>query len=94
MVAHTLRSIDPNVNIIEVRASRGKHVRRNRLRRYTNRAASLMWARSRRLETQMTQMTIHGYEGDGSPDRVDALVWLMTELSPAWSSASLTCRNS
>jgi phage terminase large subunit-like protein len=35
------------------------------------------------LETQMTQMTTFGYEGDGSPDRVDALVWAMTDLFPA-----------
>ena len=27
MVSHVLRSVGPNVNIIEVRASRGKHVR-------------------------------------------------------------------
>jgi phage terminase large subunit-like protein len=31
----------------------------------------------------MTQMTAAGYEGSGSPDRVDALVWAMTELFPA-----------
>ena len=27
-------------------------------------------------------MTAAGYEGDGSPDRVDALVWGFTELFP------------
>lgn len=30
----------------------------------------------------MMQMTAGGYEGDGSPDRVDALVWALTELFP------------
>ncbi len=25
-------------------------------------------------------MTIHGFEGSGSPDRVDALVWALHEL--------------
>ena len=28
----------------------------------------------------MTMMTSHGYEGEGSPDRLDALVWAFTEL--------------
>lgn len=32
------------------------------------------------LENQMGQMTLHGFEGKGSPDRVDALVWGLTEV--------------
>jgi len=28
----------------------------------------------------MTQMTLRGYLGRGSPDRVDALVWAIHEL--------------
>jgi phage terminase large subunit-like protein len=34
------------------------------------------------LEDQMSQMTTHGYLGKGSPDRVDALVWALSELMP------------
>ena len=34
------------------------------------------------LETQMCQMTAGGFEGPGSPDHVDALVWAFTELMP------------
>ena len=82
MVAHTLRSIDPNVNIIEVRASRGKHVRAEPIAALYEQGRIAHVGAFAALETQMTQMTIHGYEGDGSPDRVDALVWLMTELFP------------
>lgn len=33
-----------------------------------------------RLEDQMTVTTTEGYQGPGSPDRMDALVWLMYEL--------------
>jgi phage terminase large subunit-like protein len=33
------------------------------------------------LEDQMMQMTLTGFMGDGSPDRVDALVWALTELA-------------
>ena len=32
------------------------------------------------LEDQMCQMTVRGFEGRGSPDRVDALVWAIHEL--------------
>jgi phage terminase large subunit-like protein len=34
----------------------------------------------RELEGQMLAMTSGGYAGQGSPDRVDALVWAITEL--------------
>jgi len=34
----------------------------------------------RHLEAQMCQMTAQGFEGKGSPDRVDALVWALTTL--------------
>lgn len=32
------------------------------------------------LEDQMCRMTVQGYQGKGSPDRVDALVWALTDL--------------
>ncbi|MGB0800089.1 MAG: ATP-binding protein, partial [Planktomarina sp.] len=37
------------------------------------------------LEDQMCQMTTRGYQGKGSPDRVDALVWAVFDvlLGPA-----------
>ena len=31
----------------------------------------------------MCATTSSGYEGDGSPDRMDAMVWVMTELFPS-----------
>jgi phage terminase large subunit-like protein len=34
------------------------------------------------LEDQLCLFTASGYEGAGSPDRADALVWAMTELFP------------
>lgn len=82
MVAHVLRSIDPDVNIIEVRASRGKHVRAEPVASYYEQGRCVHVGAFPELENQMTQMTTHGYEGDNSPDRVDALVWLFTELFP------------
>ncbi|MBE0531037.1 MAG: hypothetical protein IH626_09425 [Rhodospirillales bacterium] len=83
MVRHTLQSVRRGLRIIEVRATRGKHVRAEPI-------ASL-YALGRishvgtfpKLEDQMCRMTAAGYEGEGSPDRVDALVWALTELFPA-----------
>jgi phage terminase large subunit-like protein len=82
MVAHTLRTIDPNVNIIEVRASRGKHIRAEPIAALYEQGKVAHVGGFPELEFQMTQMTSAGYEGDGSPDRLDALVWAMTELFP------------
>lgn len=82
MVAHTLRTVRDTLPIIEVRATRGKHVRAEPI------AALYQQGRVRHvggfpeLEAQMTSMTASGYEGAGSPDRVDAMVWALTELFP------------
>lgn len=82
MVAHTLRTIDPNVNIIEVRASRGKHIRAEPVAALYEQGKIAHVGAFPELESQMTQMTIHGYEGGKSPDRLDAMVWAFTELFP------------
>lgn len=82
MIAHTIRAIAPNINVIEVRATRGKHVRAE--------PVAALYAQGRvrhvgqfpELENQMTQFTNEGYQGDASPDRADALVWALTELFP------------
>jgi phage terminase large subunit-like protein len=83
MVAHTIRTIDPNVKIKEVRASRGKHVRAEPIAALYEQGRVAHIGSFPELESQMTQMTVNGYEGEGSPDRVDALVWALTDLFPA-----------
>lgn len=83
MVAHTIRTIDPNVKIKEVRASRGKHVRAEPIAALYEQGRVAHVGSFPELESQMTQMTTNGYEGEGSPDRVDALVWALTDLFPA-----------
>jgi phage terminase large subunit-like protein len=32
------------------------------------------------LEDEMCRMTAQGWQGQGSPDRLDALVWALTDL--------------
>jgi phage terminase large subunit-like protein len=82
MCKSTLQSVRPNLNVIMVRASRGKHVRAE--------PVSALYAQGRihhvgcfaELEQQMIHMTNEGYVGLESPDRCDALVWCITALFP------------
>lgn len=82
MVAHTLRTISPNLNIIEVRASKGKHVRAEPIAALYEQGRIRHVGQFPELEAQMTQMTQEGYEGDDSPDRLDAAVWALSDLFP------------
>ena len=82
MVKHTINSIAPNVNVIEVRATKGKHVRAEPIAALYEQGRIRHVGQFPELENQMTQFTNAGYEGENSPDRVDALVWALTELFP------------
>ena len=85
MVESTIKIADPRAKVKLVRASRGKHVRAEPV-------ASLYEPTDGRpamvhhvgnfpeLEDQLTQFNTEGYQGGGSPDRADALVWALTEL--------------
>lgn len=82
MVAATIRSVRPSVRVIEVRATRGKHVRAEPISAlYTLGRVSHVGSFPK-LEDQMCLMTAEGYMGEGSPDRCDAMVWAFTELFP------------
>jgi phage terminase large subunit-like protein len=77
-----VRTISPTVNVREVTATRGKHVRAEPIAALYEQGKVAHVGAFAELETQMTQMTSNGYQGDGSPDRLDALVWAMTDLFP------------
>jgi phage terminase large subunit-like protein len=83
MVRHTLNTVRPNLPVIEVRATRGKHVRAEPISALYQQGRISHIGTFPELETQMCQMTADGYQGDGSPDRVDAMVWAFTELFPS-----------
>lgn len=83
MVANTIRSIRPGARIIEVRATRGKVVRAEPISSLYEQGRIHHVGSFSLLEDQMCQVTNAGFEGKGSPDRVDALVWGMTELFPS-----------
>lgn len=82
MIAHTLRSVAPHINVREVRATRGKHVRAEPVAALYEQGRIKHVGTFDALEQQMCQMTNSGYQGNGSPDRVDALVWAFTDLFP------------
>lgn len=88
MVESTLRTADKHLPVRMVSASRGKAVRaepiaalyEQRRVTHTTKCDDSSWHLDA-LEDQMMQMTPSGYVGQGSPDRVDALVWALTELA-------------
>lgn len=82
MCRNTLETVRPGLPISEVRATRGKHVRAEPIASLYSFGRVSHVGAFPEMEDQMCQMTASGYEGDGSPDRVDALVWGLTELFP------------
>ncbi len=82
MVGHVIHSVRPQIRVISVRATRGKHLRAEPI--------SSLYALDRishigafpKLEAQMCLCTAEGYMGDGSPDRMDSMVHGFTELFP------------
>ena len=83
MVKHTLQSIRKELPIKTVRATRGKHVRAEPISSLYQLGRVSHIGTFNEIEDQMCKMTAAGYEGNGSPDRLDALVWAMTDLFPS-----------
>ncbi len=71
-----LHSIQPNVNVREVRASQGKKIRAEPVAALYEQGKVHHVGVFPDLEQQMTEWV----PGDVSPDRLDALVWAVTEL--------------
>lgn len=98
MVANTIRAERPTVRVIEVRAQRaardkntsGTDRRTGKAKALRAEPVSALYSLGRishvgalpKLEAQMCLVTAGGYEGPGSPDRVDAMVWGFKELFP------------
>ncbi|WP_238547765.1 DNA-packaging protein [Meridianimarinicoccus roseus] len=81
LVESVIRQVDPLVPYRAVRASRGKAARAEPVAAlYEQGRVKHARGRLADLEEQMCQMTVRGFEGRGSPDRVDALVWALQDL--------------
>ena len=80
LVEEVLRQADPMVPYRSVRAARGKVARAEPVAALYEQGRVRHGAGLADLEDQMCLMTARGFEGRGSPDRVDALVWALHEL--------------
>lgn len=80
MVEHVIKTVDPNLPYKEVVASRGKIARAEPVAALYEQGRVKHVAGLVELEDQMCAMTPDGFIGEGSPDRVDAAVWAITEL--------------
>jgi Uncharacterized conserved protein len=78
MVESTLKTANANLPIEVINASRGKQQRAEPVAALYEQGKVSHVGRFDELETQMT--TWDPEENDESPDRVDALVWALTEL--------------
>jgi phage terminase large subunit-like protein len=80
LVATLIRQIDPTIAYRAVRASRGKVARAEPVAALYEQGRIRHRVQFNALEDQMVAMTTGGFMGGGSPDRVDALVWAITDL--------------
>ncbi len=80
MVTAVLRTIDPAVPVTEVRASRGKWLRAEPVAALYAQGRVVHARHFPELEDEMCDFGPDGLSGGRSPDRVDALVWAITEL--------------
>ncbi|QBY02605.1 ATP-binding protein [Rhodophyticola sp. CCM32] len=85
LVETIMRQTDPLINYRAVRASRGKVARAEPVAALYEQGRVAHLGVLSALEDEMCRMALTGFEGRGSPDRVDALVWALTDgmLVPA-----------
>ncbi|HEU03269.1 MAG TPA: hypothetical protein ENH89_23735 [Aurantimonas coralicida] len=80
----TLKAASTQMPVRMVTASRGKHIRAEPIallyeqKKITHRSGD---AALDLLEEEQRFMTTTGYVGEGSPNRADAAVWALTELT-------------
>ncbi len=80
MVAQIIAGVDPDIPVRGVRARRGKYLRAE--------PVAMLYVQGRvhhvgafpELEDEMSDFTPEGLTSGRSPDRMDALVWALTEL--------------
>lgn len=80
MVESTIRTVRGNIPYIGVWAADSKGARAEPVAALQEQNKIKFVGNFPELENQLTSMTAEGYLGRGSPDRLDAFVWAMTEL--------------
>lgn len=80
LVEAVIRQVDPMVPLTKVRAAQGKSARAEPVAALYEQGRVSHLRGLGTLEDQLCAMTTRGWEGKGSPDRLDALVWALTDL--------------
>ncbi len=80
MVENTIRTVRRNAPVRVVVASRGKIQRAEPVAAVYEKGRISHVGIFNELEDQMLSFTTNGYEGSGSPDHADAMVWAFTDL--------------
>ena len=89
MVGATIKNERQNLRYIEVRASRGKHVRAEPVAGLFEDGRLWFGGEFEELEDQLCGFLTSGYIGERSPDRADSMIWAVTELLGGTSSYTL-----
>nr|WP_237219869.1 terminase family protein [Sphingomonas arenae] len=80
MVEQVLRAADCGLPVRRAWASRGKAARAEPIATLFEAGRVKLAGMFPKLEDELTQLTVGGYQGHGSPDRADAMVWALSEL--------------
>jgi hypothetical protein len=82
MVQHTIQTARPRTPYKAVSASRGKAVRAEPISSLYEQGKVRHVGDFRELEDELVAFSTVGYMGENSPNRADALIWVLTELFP------------
>ena len=82
MVRNVIHQARPRTPFRPVTASRGKVVRAEPISALVETGKIRMAGIFRELEDELCAFTTHGYMGENSPNRADAMVWAFTDLFP------------
>lgn len=82
MVKSVIQAARPRTPFRPVTASRGKAVRAEPISTLFDSGKARMAGVFRELEEELNGFTTHGYTGDHSPNRADAMIWGVSDLFP------------
>jgi phage terminase large subunit-like protein len=82
MVKHTIQTARPRTPFKMVTATRGKHVRAEPFSALYEQGKVRHAGSFVKLEDELCGMSTVGYTGQGSPNRADSWVWVLSELFP------------
>ena len=82
MVNHVVQTARPRTPFLKVTASRGKTIRAEPISALYEQGKVRHVGYFREMEDELASFTTSGYVGERSPNRADALIWVLTALFP------------